>query len=58
MSEDPSHMYAGGATNKGFTTHANKTSANGSINSDNDSGCAQDEYAWVPPGLVPEQVRH
>ncbi|XP_067863680.1 prickle-like protein 1 [Heptranchias perlo] len=24
--------------------------------SDNDSGCALEEYAWVPPGLKPEQV--
>ena len=44
--------------NKGFISHANKTSVNGSINSDNDSGCAQDEYAWVPPGLLTEQVRN
>ena len=26
--------------------------------SDDDSGCAVlDEYAWVPPGLTPKQVR-
>lgn len=24
--------------------------------SDNDSGCALEEYAWVPPGLRPELV--
>ncbi|XP_067042336.1 prickle planar cell polarity protein 3-B-like isoform X3 [Acropora muricata] len=24
--------------------------------SDDDSGCALDEYAWIPPGLNPEQV--
>ncbi|XP_078402434.1 prickle-like protein 1 [Cetorhinus maximus] len=24
--------------------------------SDNDSGCALEEYAWIPPGLKPEQV--
>lgn len=24
--------------------------------SDDDSGCSLDEYAWVPPGLNPEQV--
>lgn len=24
--------------------------------SDDDSGCALEEYAWVPPGLKPEQV--
>ncbi|RLV99620.1 hypothetical protein DV515_00009602, partial [Chloebia gouldiae] len=23
--------------------------------SDDDSGCALEEYAWVPPGLKPEQ---
>ncbi|XP_072928418.1 prickle-like protein 2b isoform X2 [Hemitrygon akajei] len=26
--------------------------------SDDDSGCALEEYAWVPPGLKPEQVRY
>ncbi|XP_008407765.1 prickle-like protein 2b isoform X2 [Poecilia reticulata] len=26
--------------------------------SDDDSGCALEEYAWVPPGLKPEQVHH
>ncbi|NWV31722.1 PRIC2 protein, partial [Grantiella picta] len=26
--------------------------------SDDDSGCALEEYAWVPPGLKPEQVVH
>lgn len=26
--------------------------------SDDDSGCALEEYAWVPPGLKPEQVAH
>lgn len=25
--------------------------------SDDDSGCALEEYAWVPPGLRPDQVR-
>lgn len=25
--------------------------------SDDDSGCASEEYAWVPPGIKPEQVR-
>ncbi len=24
--------------------------------SDDDSGCASEEYAWVPPGIKPEQV--
>lgn len=28
-----------------------------SLASDDDSGCALDEYAWVPPGLNPEQVK-
>lgn len=26
--------------------------------SDDDSGCALEEFAWVPPGLKPEQVKH
>ena len=43
-----------GAIGKGFCS-INKTGA-GSVNSDNDSGCALDEYAWVPSGLLPEQV--
>ena len=25
--------------------------------SDDDSGCALEEYAWVPPGLTPKQVK-
>ena len=33
-----------------------KKSGTGSVNSDNDSGCALDEYSWVPSGLLPEQV--
>ena len=27
-----------------------------SLASDDDSGCALEEYVWVPPGLNPEQV--
>lgn len=27
-----------------------------SSTSDDDSGCVLEEYAWVPPGLRPEQV--
>lgn len=27
-----------------------------SSTSDDDSGCALEEYTWVPPGLRPEQV--
>lgn len=26
--------------------------------SDEDSGCALEEYTWVPPGLRPDQVMH
>uniref|UniRef100_A0A2C9LX33 PET domain-containing protein n=1 Tax=Biomphalaria glabrata TaxID=6526 RepID=A0A2C9LX33_BIOGL len=26
--------------------------------SDDDSGCPLEEFAWVPPGLQSEQVRH
>ena len=40
--------------NKGFCN--GKKSGTGSVNSDNDSGCALDEYSWVPSGLLPEQV--
>ena len=33
-----------------------KPTGTGSVNSDNDSGCALDEYSWVPSGLLPEEV--
>ncbi|XP_077354991.1 prickle-like protein 1b isoform X2 [Festucalex cinctus] len=33
------------------------TSFQRSSTSDDDSGCALEEYAWVPPGLRPEQVQ-
>ena len=26
--------------------------------SDDDSGCALEEYTWVPPGLKPDQVSY
>jgi hypothetical protein len=29
-----------------------------SRHSDNDSGCALEEYSWVPPGLKTEHVRN
>lgn len=29
-----------------------------SSTSDDDSGCVLEEYAWVPPGLRPEQVSY
>uniref|UniRef100_A0A146KRA4 Protein espinas n=2 Tax=Lygus hesperus TaxID=30085 RepID=A0A146KRA4_LYGHE len=29
---------------------------NGQLHSDDDSGCALEEYSWVPPGLKPDQV--
>lgn len=46
-------------TNNTATTTAN--TANGQrpqtlAHSDDDSGCALEEYTWVPPGLKPDQV--
>ena len=46
-------------TNNPATTTAN--TANGQrpqtlAHSDDDSGCALEEYTWVPPGLKPDQV--
>lgn len=35
-----------------------KTGFQRSSTSDDDSGCVLEEYAWVPPGLRPEQVSH
>ena len=52
----------------GNTLTANHNSIGGGItgsgdpqrhsHSDDDSGCALEEYTWVPPGLKPEQVRN
>ena len=41
------------------TTTANPARPNpaGAGHSDDDSGCALEEYTWVPPGLKPDQVR-
>jgi hypothetical protein len=33
-----------------------KTLALSTTTSDADSGCAVDEYSWVPPGLTPQQA--
>lgn len=35
--------------------HSNSKRRNST--SDDDSGCPLEEFAWVPPGLPPEQVR-
>jgi len=38
-----------------YTTPASPTD---SMGNDDDSGCATEEYAWVPPGLTSEQVNN
>ena len=41
-------------------SNATNNTANGPrqtlAHSDDDSGCALEEYTWVPPGLKPDQV--
>ena len=50
MSKEPSTTNKGNADNP--TTNPVKQA-----HSDDDSGCALEEYTWVPPGLKPDQVR-
>jgi len=38
----------------GSTSQTNGT--RGTQQSDDDSGCALEEYTWIPPGLKPDQV--
>ena len=42
-----------GANNPPLSGPAKQTGAG---QSDDDSGCALEEYSWVPPGLKPDQV--
>ena len=45
--------------NPGATTAATnpaRPNPAGAGHSDDDSGCALEEYTWVPPGLKPDQV--
>ena len=44
-----------GATTTAATNPARPNPA-GAGHSDDDSGCALEEYTWVPPGLKPDQV--
>lgn len=39
------------------TSVANGATRQTLAHSDDDSGCALEEYTWVPPGLKPDQVR-
>ena len=51
-------------TDAGAATSADQPPAAGqapqparqAAHSDDDSGCALEEYTWVPPGLKPDQV--
>ena len=52
----PSNLSDTTSTSAKSFCNEKKTSGAGSVNSDNDSGCALDEYAWVPSGLSPEEV--
>ena len=56
---DSQHQAGSNPTNSGASGQQNtsgKTRAN-LAHSDDDSGCALEEYTWVPPGLKPDQVR-
>lgn len=55
-------MFQQDALHRGFRDHESlnrgKIHQTGSLTiSDDDSGCALEEYAWVPPGLTPKQVQ-
>ena len=54
--ERPVDLSENNSTSMGKVFCNGKKSGTGSVNSDNDSGCALDEYSWVPSGLLPEQV--
>ena len=38
------------------SVHARHGQSQGHLTSDDDSGCALEEYAWLPQGLTPSQV--
>ena len=50
MSKDPS------TTTKSNSDNPTTTNPVKQAHSDDDSGCALEEYTWVPPGLKPDQV--
>ncbi|XP_061577054.1 prickle-like protein 1a [Cololabis saira] len=57
----PAAGFQGGARQRDFTMEHKVSKLTSSFQrsstSDDDSGCALEEYAWVPPGLRPEQVQ-
>nr|XP_061809314.1 prickle-like protein 1 [Nerophis lumbriciformis] len=57
MSERPSHRGPEMEPLPGGKKGKVAMSFQRSSTSDDDSGCALEEYAWVPPGLRPEQVQ-
>ena len=58
MSEDATTNTSGGAS-LGHHHPGSAPNAGHHHSSDSsDSGCALEEYAWVPHGLRPQQVRH
>ncbi|XP_018621358.2 prickle-like protein 1 [Scleropages formosus] len=59
MNLDNSNGYQPGARAPEMEQKANKLilGFQRSSTSDDDSGCALEEYAWVPPGLRPDQVQ-
>jgi len=50
---DPTDKLLGKGVQYGQSTDPHRHSQ-----SDDDSGCALEEYTWVPPGLRPDQVRN
>merc|ERR1719415_140209 len=50
--EQAEHAQKSGTNADGNPTASNPKQAH----SDDDSGCALEEYTWVPPGLKPDQV--
>ena len=62
LSGTGSTLGSGGTTNSADGNHAGSGTVDiprqiPNQHSDDDSGCALEEYTWVPPGLKPDQVR-
>lgn len=52
-----SHQFPRGGGTSAIMGHHQIMDIQRQSQSDDDSGCALEEYSWVPPGLRPDQVR-
>ena len=53
---EAAHGKAGDAAQRGDGPPSSSGDGQRHSHSDDDSGCALEEYTWVPPGLKPDQV--